>query len=72
MEQVLENLHTVPLEEVSKRIASLSDIRHDKVLEIRRQLTEGTYNVADRLDQAMDRLLDDWCQLGRDWRFRHA
>ncbi len=72
MEQILENLHTVPPGELSKKIASLSDIRQDKVLEIRRQLTERTYSVADRLDQAMDRLLDDGCRLGRDGRFRHA
>jgi hypothetical protein len=45
-------------EEALKRIASLSPIRQSKVLDIRRHLAKGTYEVADRLDQAMDRLLE--------------
>ena len=59
MEQILEDLNTTPPEEVLKRIASLPDIRRGKVLDIRRQLTEETYEVAGRLDRAMDRLLED-------------
>ena len=58
MEQILENISTTPQGEVLKRIASLSDIRLFKVLDIRRQLTEGTYEVADRLDRAIDRVLE--------------
>ncbi len=58
MEQILENMSTTPQEEVLKRITSLPDIRRVKVLDIRRQLTEGIYEVADRLDKAMDRALE--------------
>jgi len=58
MEQILENLNTTPPEEVLRRIASLPDIRRGKVLDIRRQLTQGTYEVADRLDTALDRILE--------------
>jgi len=58
MEQILEDLNTTPQEEVLKRIASLPRTRRDKVLDIRRQLTEGTYEVADRLDRAIDRVLE--------------
>ena len=58
MEQILENINTTPQEEVLKRIASLSDIRLCKVLDIRRQLAEGTYEAADWLDIAMDRVLE--------------
>ncbi len=60
MERILDNLRAASPEEVSNRIASLSDIRRAKVLDVRRQLTEGTYEVANRLVQAMDRLLNDW------------
>ena len=59
MEQILENRDMTPPEEVLKRIASLPDIRRRKVLDIRRQLREGTYEVAGRLDRAMDRVLED-------------
>jgi anti-sigma28 factor (negative regulator of flagellin synthesis) len=58
MEQILENMNTTPQEEALMRITSLPDIRRDKVLDIRRQLTEGTYEVADRLDGAIDRVLE--------------
>ena len=58
MEQILESMNTTPQEEVLKSIVFLSDIRRGKVLDIRRQLTEGTYEVADRLDKAIDRVLE--------------
>jgi hypothetical protein len=58
MQQVLEALNTTPLEEVLKRTASLPSNRQGKVLDIRRQIADGTYEVADRLDRAMDRVLE--------------
>jgi anti-sigma28 factor (negative regulator of flagellin synthesis) len=58
LEHVLENMNTTHQEEALMRITSLPDIRRDKVLDIRRQLTEGTYEVADRLDRAIDRVLE--------------
>jgi anti-sigma28 factor (negative regulator of flagellin synthesis) len=36
-----------------------SDIRVDKVLEIRRQLGEGTYSIADRLDVIVEKIVED-------------
>lgn len=58
MERILENLNVTPQEEVFKRIASLPDIRRGKVLSIRRHITGGTYKVTDRLDRAIDRMLE--------------
>lgn len=58
MEQILESMNTTPREEVLKRIAFLPPIRRDKVLDIRRQITDGTYEVADRLDKTIDRVLE--------------
>jgi len=57
MERILERMNTTPQEEVLKRIASLPDIRQSKVLRIRRQVTDGTYQVIGRLDDAIDRIL---------------
>lgn len=34
-------------------------IRTEKVLAIRARLAEGSYNIADRLDAALDRMLED-------------
>jgi hypothetical protein len=57
MEQILDGLRATPQREVLKRIAILPDIRRGKVVNIRRQLTVGTYKVAGRLDRVIDRIL---------------
>jgi hypothetical protein len=59
MEQIVEDVSTTPQEEVLKKIASLPHTQQRKVLDIHRQLTEGTYRVPDRLDWAIDRVLED-------------
>lgn len=59
MEQILENLDTTPLGKVLKRIAFLPEVRKQKVLDVRRQLTEGKYDLNSRLDVALDRILED-------------
>ena len=58
MEQILENMSSAPWEDVLKRIACSPHIRRGKVLSIRRQITEGTYEIADRLDEAIDGALE--------------
>jgi len=58
MEHILENLNTMPQEEVLKRITSFPPNRQGKVLDIRRQIGDGTYEVADRLDAVLDRVLE--------------
>jgi len=58
MERILDNMNTTSQEEVVKKIASLPEIRRHKVLDIRRQITEGTYEVVDRLDIVIDRVLE--------------
>ncbi len=35
------------------------EIRVDKVLDIRRQLGEGTYSIAERLDVVVERIIRD-------------
>jgi len=58
MEHILENMNTTPPEEVLKRITSLPPNRQAKVLDICRQIADGTYEVADRLDPVIDRVLE--------------
>ncbi|MHC4624530.1 MAG: flagellar biosynthesis anti-sigma factor FlgM [Planctomycetota bacterium] len=59
MEQILENINNTPIGQVLKKIALLPEVRKEKVLEVRRQLTEGKYNLNERLDIALDRVLED-------------
>ena len=58
MEHILENMKITPPEEVLKRITSLPPNRQGKVLDVRRQIADGTYEVAARLDTVIDRVLE--------------
>ena len=58
MEQILDNINTTPIGQVLRKIASLPEIRREKVLDVRRQLTEGRYNLDERLDIALDKVLE--------------
>ncbi len=59
MEEILENLNTTPMGQVLKRIASLPEVRKDKVLSVRRQLTDGKYKLNERLNIVLDKVLED-------------
>ena len=59
MEQILESIDATPIGRVLKQIASLPDVRRQKILRLRRQITEGRYDVKERLDLALDKVLED-------------
>ena len=59
MEHILENINTTPIGQVLKRIASLPEIRKQKVLDLRRQITQGGYDLNERLDIALDKVLEE-------------
>jgi len=59
MEQILENLHTTPIGKVLQKIASLPEVRKEKILDVRQQLTEGNYDFNEHLDVALDKVLED-------------
>ena len=53
--------HTAPTGESGTAVAEEEqpEIRVEKVLDIRRQLGEGRYSIADRLDTVIDRIIRD-------------
>jgi len=59
MEKILDNINTTPIGQVLKKISSLPEVRTEKVLDVRRQLTEGSYDLNERLDVALEKVLDD-------------
>jgi negative regulator of flagellin synthesis FlgM len=59
MEDILKNITSTPLGEVLRKIASLPEVRQEKILDVRRQLTEGKYNLNERLNIALDKILED-------------
>ena len=58
MEQILDNIHTTPIGQLLRKIASLPEVRQEKILDVRQQLTEGKYDLSQRLDVAIDRVLE--------------
>ena len=59
MEQILENINNTPIGQVLKKIASLPEVRQEKILDVRRRLTEGKYDLNRRLDNVLERVLED-------------
>jgi hypothetical protein len=59
MEQILTNLNNTPIGQVLKKIATLPEVRQEKVLNLRRQLTKGEYDLNERLDVALDKVLEE-------------
>ncbi len=59
LEQILENVNSTPIGQVLKKIASLPEVRKKKVLDVRQQLSEGHYDLNERLDFALDKVLED-------------
>jgi len=59
MEHILENINNTPIGQVLKKIASLPEVRKEKVLNVRQQLTDGHYSLNERLDIALDKVLED-------------
>jgi len=58
MEQILENINSTPIGQVLKKIASLPEVRKEKVLNLRRQITKGEYDLNERLDVAVDKVIE--------------
>ena len=59
MEQILENINTTPIGQVLKKIATLPEVRREKVLDLRQRLSKGNYQLNERLDVALDKVLED-------------
>jgi len=58
MEQILESINSTPIGQVLKRIASLPEVRKEKVLDLRRKITDGEYDLSERLDVAVDKVIE--------------
>ncbi|MCA9177250.1 MAG: flagellar biosynthesis anti-sigma factor FlgM [Planctomycetales bacterium] len=43
------------------RVHQLPDIRADRVAQIRAEIASGAYETEDKLDIALERLMDEWC-----------
>ena len=44
---------------VASRLADIPDIRHDRVAALKAQIQAGNYETADKLDRALEAVLDE-------------
>ncbi len=58
-QQILEHMQSNPLGRLLQLIASLPEVRREKVLRARRQISENSPELENRLDMAMDRILEE-------------
>jgi negative regulator of flagellin synthesis FlgM len=54
-----DHVEISPLGQMLDGISRLPEIRHEKVEEIRRQIVNGTYETPEKLEMALDRLIDE-------------
>jgi len=58
-EELLKNLNTTPIGQLLKKIASLPEIRQEKVSDLRGRIKQGDYDLNSRLELALDKVLED-------------
>jgi negative regulator of flagellin synthesis FlgM len=54
-----DHVEISPLGQMLDGIGQLPEIRHEKVDEIRRQIAAGSYETSEKLEVALDRMLDE-------------
>ena len=59
MEEIINNLNNTPVGQVLKKLAALPEVRQQKVLNVRQQLTSGNYDLSERLDVVLDKVIED-------------
>ncbi len=59
MEQILDNINHTPIGQILKKIASLPEVRKEKILNVRQRLSEGSYETNKQLDVALDKVLEN-------------
>jgi hypothetical protein len=59
MEEIINNLNNTPVGQVLKKLAALPEVRQQKVLNVRQQLTSGSYDLSERLDVVLDKVLEE-------------
>ena len=55
-----DHVEISPLGQMLDGIGRLPEIRHEKVEEIRQQIASGTYETPEKIQVALDRLMDEF------------
>jgi hypothetical protein len=58
-EEILNNMNNTPVGRLLKVIAALPEVRQEKVDQIKLELVNGTYDLDENLDVALDAILEE-------------
>ena len=58
-EELLDAGAKTPLGQLLEKMAKLPEVRFEKVLNLRRQICRGQYNLNEKLDAAADRIIEE-------------
>ena len=58
-DELLENINSTPLGQLLRIIATMPEVRKEKVIDLRHRLNEGHYDEQEYLDEALDRVLEE-------------
>lgn len=58
-EELLESINSTPLGQLLKIIATMPEVRREKVIDLRDRLNQGHYDEQEYLDEALDRVLEE-------------
>ena len=59
-EELIGSINSTPIGRLLTMIASLPDVRHEKVSDTRRQIEHDQYDLGDNLDLAIDKILEEF------------
>ena len=57
--QAADEVHISAEAEMIGQMSEMQDVRQDRISSIRAAIADGTYETSDKLDRALDRLLDE-------------
>lgn len=58
-DEFFDNINSTPLGKLLKLIATMPEIRQQKVSELRTQINDGQYDINQNLDEALDKVLEE-------------
>lgn len=58
-DEFFDNINSTPLGRLLKLIATMPEIRQNKVSELRTQISDGQYDINHNLNEALDRVLEE-------------
>ena len=59
-DDLFESIGSTPMGRLLTMISTLPEVRHEKVNDVRRQITDDNYDITRNLDTALDKVLEEF------------